>query len=333
MVKVWDVSKLKTYLERTIMGGKVDADGDGLFDEIDDDDPYGLKPKVGWGDGEDPPVKALFAWRAHTKPIARVEYLKGIEAILTASVDCTARLWTLAGEQVGLFGQETPWTLEVRDTWLDQTRCVLGDDNDAKAATVPDDAIRALLPPNLRAAQPDRRRAEKPGARKEQPEGTMSADELRGVLQQLKQTRPGSALGRSLMLSTTATGGGGGGVEWDAGASNGGGSSGGGAARRNDPPPKALVGNLSQRSVAMLRATLPPLDGSPTSGTLKPSASYAGPLGRTARGGGKKAFSTNRWAPDRSRPLGELLSESGAMPMHRDGRKRVGVSASMPVLR
>ena len=138
------------------------------------------------------------------------------------------------------------------------------------------------------------------------------------------------------MLSTTATSGGGGGVEWDAGASNGGGSSGGGAARRNDPPPKALVGNLSQRSVAMLRATLPPLDGSPTSGTLKPSASYAGPLGRAARGGGKKAFSTNRWAPDRSRPLGELLSESGAMPMQRDGRKRVGalgVSASMPVLR
>ena len=57
---------------------------------------------------------------------------------------------------------------------------------------------------------------------------------------------------------------------------------------------------------------------------------------RAARGGGKKAFSTNRWAPDRSRPIGELLPESGAMPMHRDGRKRVGalgVSASMPVLR
>ena len=65
-----------------------------------------------------------------------------------------------------------------RDTWLDQTRCVLGDDNDAKAATVPDDAIRALLraraPPSL-----DRRNRREARGAQGAPEGTMSADELR----------------------------------------------------------------------------------------------------------------------------------------------------------
>ena len=54
--------------------------------------------------------------------------------MISASTDCTARLWTLSGEQVGLFGQEAGWQLDKRETWLDRSRCIAGSANEGKAA-------------------------------------------------------------------------------------------------------------------------------------------------------------------------------------------------------
>ncbi len=43
-----------------------------------------------------------------SRAISSIEYLVGIEGLLTASSDCTVRLWTLYGAQVGVFGQPEP---------------------------------------------------------------------------------------------------------------------------------------------------------------------------------------------------------------------------------
>lgn len=63
----------------------------------------------------------LYSWRAHAKAITKVRYLTGIEGIITASSDCTVRLWTLTGEQVGVLGQADPWSLGMRGSWFDST--------------------------------------------------------------------------------------------------------------------------------------------------------------------------------------------------------------------
>lgn len=61
----------------------------------------------------------LFSWRAHLRCIVRLEYVKGLEGLVTCSTDCTVRMWTLRGEQIGMFGQEQPWALAERGTWFD----------------------------------------------------------------------------------------------------------------------------------------------------------------------------------------------------------------------
>ena len=68
-VKVWDVSR-RSAPRAHDHGGAVDADGDGLFDEIDDDDPYGLKPKVA-RDGEDPSGQGVAARGGRTRSRSR----------------------------------------------------------------------------------------------------------------------------------------------------------------------------------------------------------------------------------------------------------------------
>ena len=42
-------------------------------------------------DDPDSKVKMLFTWRAHRQSIVHVEYLPGIDGLMTASTDCTAR--------------------------------------------------------------------------------------------------------------------------------------------------------------------------------------------------------------------------------------------------
>jgi hypothetical protein len=68
----------------------------------------------------------MLSWRAHTRAVIAAEYLIGLSGFLTAGSDCTVRMWSLAGEQVGVFGQQSPWDLNSRDTWLDAESVEVG---------------------------------------------------------------------------------------------------------------------------------------------------------------------------------------------------------------
>ena len=135
-------------------------------------------------------VRLLFSWRAHRHPVVHVEYLPGVEGIMSASTDCTARLWTLSGEQVGLFGQEHAWQLDKRETWLDRSRCIAGSANEGKAADLTDEQERALQPPQQQESP-----LKLPGGVKASPKslpreaGRMRPEELRDLLKVLRVQR------------------------------------------------------------------------------------------------------------------------------------------------
>ena len=63
---------------------------------------------------ENPPL-LIYSWQAHLSPLIFCEWTnyksKG-NFILTASTDHTARLWTIDGEQIGIFGQNQLWDIE-----------------------------------------------------------------------------------------------------------------------------------------------------------------------------------------------------------------------------
>ena len=117
-IKVWDVSELPSRWPQGRLTGR-DPSGDSL--------------------------SQLYSWHAHTKAICHVEYLVGIEGVISASYDCTVRLWTLSGEQVGVFGQSDTWNLTTRKTWLDDHCYALekGESDDKVLAT--ERRLRALL--------------------------------------------------------------------------------------------------------------------------------------------------------------------------------------------
>jgi WD40 repeat protein len=65
-----------------------------------------------------PEVK--WKWNAHQAPVVSLECIENIAAhtfILSASVDLTARLWTIRGVAVGVFGQGDLWNLTDLSTW------------------------------------------------------------------------------------------------------------------------------------------------------------------------------------------------------------------------
>ncbi|XP_029193047.2 WD repeat-containing protein on Y chromosome-like isoform X1 [Acropora millepora] len=66
-----------------------------------DDNPEGKPPQ-------------LSRWHAHQGTVVSVEYLSLEQGalLLTASEDCTARLWTLEGQYIGMFGQKMLWNLD-----------------------------------------------------------------------------------------------------------------------------------------------------------------------------------------------------------------------------
>lgn len=59
-----------------------------------DDNPEGKPPQIA-------------TWHAHQGTVVSVEYLPRDQGalLLSASEDCTARLWTLDGQYIGMFGQ------------------------------------------------------------------------------------------------------------------------------------------------------------------------------------------------------------------------------------
>jgi len=65
-------------------------------------------------DSKTPPL--VHSWQAHVSPIIFCEWTdyKGDgDFILTASTDHTARLWTIKGEEIGIFGQRQQWNIEL----------------------------------------------------------------------------------------------------------------------------------------------------------------------------------------------------------------------------
>ena len=62
-----------------------------------------------------PPI-LVHSWQAHLSPITFCEwtdYKGNGDFLLTAATDHTARLWTLTGEEIGIFGQRQPWDIDV----------------------------------------------------------------------------------------------------------------------------------------------------------------------------------------------------------------------------
>jgi WD40 repeat protein len=65
-------------------------------------------------DSKTPPL--VHSWQAHISPIIFCEWTdyKGHgDFILSASTDHTARLWTIKGEEIGIFGQRQSWDIEL----------------------------------------------------------------------------------------------------------------------------------------------------------------------------------------------------------------------------
>lgn len=64
------------------------------------------------------PPPLIYSWQAHLSPIIFCEWTdhRGDgDFILTGSTDHTTRLWTMNGDQIGIFGQRQPWDI---DTFL-----------------------------------------------------------------------------------------------------------------------------------------------------------------------------------------------------------------------
>ncbi|XP_013918661.1 PREDICTED: WD repeat-containing protein on Y chromosome-like isoform X2 [Thamnophis sirtalis] len=56
-------------------------------------------------------------WRAHLGPVLTLEVIDEDNILLSGSIDCTIRLWSLNGEYIGTFGQEEPWEIFNTSSW------------------------------------------------------------------------------------------------------------------------------------------------------------------------------------------------------------------------
>jgi len=59
------------------------------------------------------PPERLFFWRAHVQSITSIEPVEYLncEILLTTSLDCTVRLWTMEGHFIGTLGQPKMWDI------------------------------------------------------------------------------------------------------------------------------------------------------------------------------------------------------------------------------
>ena len=64
-------------------------------------------------------VEQLSTWRAHVSEVVSIEHIPydGGGLVLTASADCTARLWTITGNYIGTFGQVRGWGYQYTHHW------------------------------------------------------------------------------------------------------------------------------------------------------------------------------------------------------------------------
>ncbi|XP_028848744.1 WD repeat-containing protein on Y chromosome-like isoform X2 [Denticeps clupeoides] len=61
------------------------------------------------------PPNLLNSWQGHLNAVVHLEVVESFQLIVTAGVDCSVRLWTIAGEYVGTFGTDR-WCLYEPDT-------------------------------------------------------------------------------------------------------------------------------------------------------------------------------------------------------------------------
>lgn len=100
----------------------------------------------------DGPVRLRASWRAHSRAVTAVEYLESVSRFLSAGSDCTVRMWSLAGEQVGVFGQPRPWDLAERSTWLDARPVEPGAVTELKHLPSSPPPLASTLPPPMLAS-------------------------------------------------------------------------------------------------------------------------------------------------------------------------------------
>ncbi|KAF7700317.1 hypothetical protein HF521_003275 [Silurus meridionalis] len=61
--------------------------------------------------------KTLNFWRAHISSITGLQIIENDQVLLTSSLDCTVRLWSIHGEFIGTFGQPDQWSLQTASSW------------------------------------------------------------------------------------------------------------------------------------------------------------------------------------------------------------------------
>ncbi len=57
------------------------------------------------------PPPLVFCLRAHLQPIISIDFVQKHRLLITASTDCSLRLWRSNGQYVGTFGQRNAWNL------------------------------------------------------------------------------------------------------------------------------------------------------------------------------------------------------------------------------
>ncbi|XP_052794800.1 WD repeat-containing protein on Y chromosome-like [Mya arenaria] len=66
---------------------------------------------------ESEPPEVTMTWRGHVKSVTAISLVEEHKLLITASVDCTVRLWNMDGHYVGTFGQPDPWDIYNQGTW------------------------------------------------------------------------------------------------------------------------------------------------------------------------------------------------------------------------
>ncbi|XP_075448271.1 cilia- and flagella-associated protein 337-like isoform X2 [Ascaphus truei] len=66
---------------------------------------------------EKEPAKTVNHWRAHVDMITHLEVIDEDKVLLSSSMDCAVRLWSMDGEFIGTFGQLDPWEIFTPASW------------------------------------------------------------------------------------------------------------------------------------------------------------------------------------------------------------------------
>ncbi|XP_056681108.1 WD repeat-containing protein 49-like [Monodelphis domestica] len=77
---------------------------------------YDIKDYALKGPEQEPPKSVKF-WRAHINAVTFLELIEEEKALLSSSIDCTVRLWSMDGEYIGTFGQSELWDVYTAASW------------------------------------------------------------------------------------------------------------------------------------------------------------------------------------------------------------------------